>query len=163
MMKIIGIVIISISTLLYSFSVYEKYKVRPDSLQTFIDLIECYNIQLKWHKKSFVEVLKTYDTENKYIKSAKTLLVENDLTNSFIIKNELYGNLFLLKEDELIIKNFLKNSGKQNYDSELSLCEKTLFALSKQKELANLKLKESGSLCLKLGGVAALWIFVLLI
>ncbi len=163
MMKIIGIAIVAISTIMFSFMLFEKYKIRPNSLQMYIELIECYYTHLKWHKKSFCETFKNYKTEDKYLITAKSLLINNCLIDAFVTNNDLFLSLYLTKEDQLIIENFLRNCGKQNYATELNLCEKTLASLSKQKQAAAIKYKDSGSLCLKLGGIAALWIFVLLV
>lgn len=163
MMKIIGIAIIAISTLLFSFTIYEKYKTRPKSLQKFIDIIEGYTIKLKWHKNSFLETFKDFETNDEYFLLAKNLIKTDSLLNAFINNNPLYSAMCLSKEDEIILVNFLKNCGRQNYTSEVSLCEKTTSALIKQRENACLKFKNNGSLYLKLGGVVALWIFILLI
>lgn len=162
MMKIVGIVILTISSVLLGFSCYKKYKIRPESLEMYINLLNKYLVELKWKRKSFVEVLKDCDGCD-YIKTFRTLSVFHPLEDSAINKNIQFNDLFLNEKDKLIIKCFFKESGKGNLENEITLCNNTLEYLKKQKEDADLNFKKMGPLSIKLSVIIAIWIAIMFI
>ncbi len=162
MMKIVGIAMIAISTIVVGFIYYDKYKRRVDSLHKFVKLLSCYKFELKWSRKDIKDVLKIFK-DDKYIDEVKTLIYECDLCESFIKKNQLFKYLELNKEDENIIVNFLTDTGKGNFETEYALCCKTLECLEKRQEEAAAQFKKLGPLYLKLGIVCAVGLFIMLI
>jgi len=162
MMKIIGIVIMTISTILFGLSFYKKYKLRPESIDLFINLISKYLLELKWKRKSFLEVLKECD-ENSYLINFKSLSAFNTLEDSAIYKNNDFDNLYLNDKDVLVIKTFLKDTGKSGFDNEVLLCTNTIDQLKKQKEEAEINYKKMGPLSIKLSVIIAIWIAIMFI
>ncbi len=162
MMKLVGIAMLMISSILFGLSYYKKYKVRPQSLEMFINLINKYLLELKWKRKSIFDVISQFN-DIEYFKYLKSLKIDNSLTDSAITLNSEYENLFLTKEDTYILKYFFDNTGKSSFDSEISLCNKTLEQLKFQKEDAENKMKKFGPLSLKFCIVLALWIAIMFI
>lgn len=163
MMKIIGIATISISTILYSFSVYEKYSLRPKNLNVIIEFLNNYLLELKWHKKSICDAIKAYDTKNEYLLHCRALVDNNIVVDAFFNKNELINQMCLTKDDLNILNNFFKTCGQSNYVGEIEHCKTTIDLLLTQKDVAVLKSNNYGKLCVKLGVIAAAWIFIIFI
>ena len=162
MMKIFGIAIMMISSVLYGLSFYKKYKLRPSSLDVYINLIEKYLLELKWKRKSIYDVIKDFDN-SEYFNEFKILLANNTLKDSAITLNSKYCNLYLTGEDTLILKCFFENTGKSNLESEIVLCNKTLEQLRLQKEDAEINMKKFGPLSLKFCFIIAVWIAIMFI
>ncbi len=162
MMKIIGIVTMMISSILYGLSFYRKYKARPDDIDLFINLINKYMVELKWKRKSIFDIIEQLE-EFDYFKEIKVLSKDNSLIDSAITLNSKFKNLFLTKEDVAILQYFFENSGKSNLENELALCEKTLEQLKNQKEDAQVTMKKFGPLSVKFCLILAVWIAIMFI
>lgn len=163
MNKTLGIVTLMISSILFGLSYYKKYKKRPESLDMYIDLLNCYLLELKWKRKSFAEVIKQKSELNNYLSTFASLINIHSLTESAIVLNNEFDNLFLLSSDVEILKNFFNNTGKGNLESEILLCQNTIDLLKVNKEEANNSMKKMGPLSLKISVILGLWIAVILL
>ena len=162
MMKIVGIVTMMISSILYGLSFYKKYKVRPVSIDMFINLINKYMLELKWKRKSILDVVEQLE-QIEYFKEFKILSVNNSLKDSAITLNSKFQNLFLTKEDVSILNCFFENTGKSNLENENLLCKKTLEQLELHKEEAKENSKKFGPLSVKFCLIMAVWIAIMFI
>lgn len=165
MMKILGTAMIAISSMLVALTYYNKYKTRPNSLEWFIKLITHYKFELKWRRNSLIQLVLDYanDEYSEYVSEIKYSASDDSLTERFIDNNSKFESLKLSKEDVIILRNFLNESGKSSLESELSLCDKTLSALEIQKNNATSDFNKMGSLALKLGVICTIWIIIMLI
>lgn len=163
MNKVLGTAILMISIILFGLSYYKKYKVRPQSLEMYIELLSCYLLELKWKRKSFTEVVKQNSTSNKYLAEFAALLNFHSLTESAMLFNKEFENLFLTKSDIEIIKNFITNTGKSNLGAEIILCNKTIELLNINKEEAINSMKKTGPLSLKISIILGFAIAIVLL
>ncbi len=164
MIKIIGVVILSISSIVIGLSFYEKYKVRPDSLVMFIELINNYQFRLKMERKSFLDVLFCADKNDKYIKECKTKANDkSSLVSAMISENSCFEELMISNDDKIILLNFFNKTGKGSFNDEVNLCTDTLNALNLQLTESKNIFKKSGIFSLKIALAVALWIAIILL
>ncbi len=165
MMKIIGTAIIAISVFLIGLSYYLKYKKRPQVLEMFIELLIAYQTELKWSQKSIVEVIETFDSSRcvEYISKVKCLAKNMSIEQAFVDNNSEFDILLLGDNDRLIIKHFFKECGKLSLKSEIDLCDRTINALTAQKNNASLESEKFGTLSLKLGAICGVWVAIMMI
>ncbi len=163
MMKIVGIAILMISSVLLGMSFYKKYKARPEDLNIFITLLNSYIVELKWKRKTFVDVVKQFKNDNRYLFSFASLLPFNSVLDSAITKNNEFNNLFLEKKDIEILEHFFNNTGKGSMESEVSLCQSTIELLKNKRDEAEIKMKKMGPLALKICIIIGIWIAVIML
>lgn len=165
MMKIIGIVIIAISVILYSISYYKNYKARPCDIGFFINLIKAYNTELFRTRKSMIEILSSINCKNYkvYIDEVNSLIANNTYYNAFIHENRYYNCMALNNEDKVIIEHFFSELGRSGIKKEIELCSNTLDALIERKKYADSEFKKIGPLSIKLGVALSIWVAILLI
>ena len=94
-MRIFGIVLIAISTVLFGVLKTNSSKIRPISLQKFIACISKYKTELSWHQKSFKEIIlkDNFGFDDNYYQNVLALLQDEKLADAFINKNECYAKL----------------------------------------------------------------------
>lgn len=165
MMKIAGTVMIAISTLLFGYLRYEKYKSRPKDIELFITILSAYRLELKWSKKSFDEIVKDFHCKgyDPYLRETSILLGSGSRVNAYIDENKYFSSMNLSSDDTDIIRYFLSESGKGSLMSEMSLCEKALNTLEVKKQEAEAEFRKQGPLVLKLGAVCGAWIIIMLL
>ncbi len=163
MKKILGIVILMISSILFGLTYYKKYKKRPESIEMYINLLNCYLLELKWKRKSFIEVVKQNRDMNEYINTFASLVDFHTIAESAITHNDKFVNLYLSSSDIEILNNFFKNTGKGNLESEITLCQNTIELLKVNKEDADISKKKMGPLSLKISVILGLWIAIILL
>ena len=164
MIKIIGVVILSISSIVVGLSFYEKYKRRPDSLLMFIDLINNYQLRLKMERKSFSDILFMIDKSDEYIVECKKQARNNlSLGCAMITENSHFEELMLSNDDKTILLNFFNKTGSGSFNDEVTLCTDSLNALNLQ--LTNSKdiFNKTGVFSIKFALAIALWIAIILL
>lgn len=164
-MKIVGTVMMGISIFLFGLLNYEKLKRRVDSIKWFLNFLSSYKFELKWSKKSIPELLKRYDKEksNEYIKETLLNLSTHNLLEAFIDNNTRFKDLKLNDDEINALRYFFSESGKNNLETEVSLCEKTISYFESRAKDADYELKKTGPLSVKLGVICGAWILILLV
>ncbi len=165
MMKIVGIVIITISIVLIGIIQYIKLKSRPMELDLYIKILTEYCNELKWNQKSLKEVILDFKAVdfNEYINETIRLLHEKDYLDSLFDSNEKYRYFHLNPEDESVLRNFCFQSGNYGIENEIKLCEKTIKTLEYYKTEAETKFKKLGLFSVKIALICGIWAFILLI
>lgn len=165
MVKIVGAVIIIVSASMYGVIRYENYRIRPRALGFFIGLLQSYQMELEWNRRSIPEMMRQYSDQrfSEYISAVKINLASMPLKDAFIDKNDQLKSIHLKDEDISILRGFFTQSGAAGVDNEAALCKTTLNALSLQQQNAQEELKKQGPFVLKMAVICGVWIVVMLL
>ena len=164
-MKILLLVFAVIATTYIGYSFSRKYKQRADFFGAIVMLCQKFNLEINYSRERVKNILKNLDDKHKkklYGVDKNYILYleqQEELTKDLLCKNFKY-----LKEDERdLLLMFFKSLGRSDVESqskEINNFQERFDNLTKTAVADN---KKYGSLSLKLGFIAGLFIVVLFI
>lgn len=164
-MKILLLVFAVIATTYIGYSFSRKYKQRADFFGAVVMLCQKFNLEINYSRERVKNILKNLDDKHKkklYGVDKNYILYleqQEELTKDLLCKNFKY-----LKEDERdLLLMFFKSLGRSDVESqskEINNFQERFDNLTKTAVADN---KKYGSLSLKLGFIAGLFIVVLFI
>ena len=164
-MKIILIVILFATSLSIGYFFAAKYRKRQQFFQSMVMLCQKFDVEINYSKERVKNVISNLDEKhkNKLFGIDKNYISFLDQENS-LDKDTLFKNISFLKEDEKdLIYMFFKSLGRSDLDSQSKEINNFLSRFETLSSAAEKDNKKYGSLSIKLGLIAGLFITVLFI
>ena len=165
MIKWLIIAILFFISVMIGYKFSEKYNKRLKFYKSLILLCQNLDVEINFSREKLRHLIENYDE-----KTRKNLLGIDEeyisyLSNPIELKKEdLFKKANILKTEEKdIIYLFLKNLGRSDVENQSKEIKNFLSKFEEYKNTAELENKKYGSLSVKLGVIAGLFILVILI
>lgn len=164
-MKYILLILIAGVCIFVGYMFSKKYRQRAHFFQALVMLCQKFDVEINFSRERLKKIFETLDIKQK---SKLCGLVENFISfieqENSLEKETLFKGINFLKEEEKdVILMFFKTLGRSDVDSQSKEAKNYLFRFENLSTLANNENKKYGSLSIKLGIIAGLFIVVLFI
>lgn len=164
-MKYILLIAVALICIFVGFIYSKKYRKRANFFQALVMLCQKFDVEINFSRERLKNIFITLDDRQK---AKMAGLIENFLSfieqETSLEKDTLFKGISFLKEEEKdVIFMFFKTLGRSDVDSQSKEAKNYLSRFENLAVLSNNENKKYGSLSIKLGIIAGLFIIVILI
>lgn len=164
-MKIAIIILLCCAAIYLGFIFSKKYKNRLNFFQAMVMLCQKFDVEINYSKERIKNIINNLDDKHKAKLSG---LDQNFLSflnqEDALTKDLLFKNISFLKEDEKdLIFMFFKSLGRSDLDSQSKEIKNHLTRFESIFKTTETEYKKYGSLSIKLGIIASLFVIILFI